>query len=309
MHEEIMLEYLSFDLMLVTPYKYLFQYLQELEIDTNKPLRNAAWAFLNDSCLTTLWIMMPAKQLAVCALFFASRYSKERIPDDDGTAWWERIGGKPENMTKSIDVMYRFYTENPLLKVHLPHKKSPRPSDDLDCTRLKKADGAENGTSSPTPGERAEALERERADPIPDAARGHTGAYDIKADSSDVDHEEKTNGKHEGEGSEEAIVADEGDGSSDAKLKEHANDPATHEQVGSNGTEPPRLEDSSKSNGQSANLTANLTTGLKRTSPESPEAEPEAKKAKLDNGHGEGEAKKDEVQAKKDESEEGEVEE
>lgn len=83
-----MLELLTFDVVLESPYNALRKYLHLLDIWKLVALRDAAWAFLNDSCLTVASLLIPPKQIAVAAIYFASKFTKEAIPDNQDLLPW-----------------------------------------------------------------------------------------------------------------------------------------------------------------------------------------------------------------------------
>jgi hypothetical protein len=249
LYEETMLELLTFDVVLESPYNCLYEFLKELHIETNKPMRNVAWAFLNDSCMTTLCLLMPPRDIAVASLYFAAKFNNERIPDDqDGNPWWTRLNGVPERIIKAIDVMADFYMENPLKKSDNPYDRSPGSStEDLDRTRLR--------------------------------IGSHSPVFEQGADRMEIDEnhtESAINGKVE-EDSQRKEEVDEGEvypeaGDDDSKLKTIANDPSTHEAPHENGIV----------NGCAAGE-------VKREAKTDAAEEPEAKKVKLENDQDESE--------------------
>ncbi|KAL8954152.1 MAG: hypothetical protein Q9222_000036 [Ikaeria aurantiellina] len=92
-NEDILLEALCFDLTLEPPYKILFEYLTYFGESNNRRLRNAAWAFINDSCMTTLCLQFSSRIIAAGALYAALKHSCTCIPDDEnGNPWWLSIG-------------------------------------------------------------------------------------------------------------------------------------------------------------------------------------------------------------------------
>lgn len=145
-----MLEMLTFDVVLKSPYNYLFEILQVLQIEDEKAMRNYAWTFVSDSCMTPLCLVMPSKDIAIASVYFAAKVAKEGILDnDDGVPWWQQVGGTPERIIKAIKVMNEFWVENPLGKPDNAYGMSPLPlDDDLDLTR-KPNENASVGESSP----------------------------------------------------------------------------------------------------------------------------------------------------------------
>ncbi|PNY26049.1 Cyclin pch1 [Tolypocladium capitatum] len=131
-YEEMMLEQLTFDLMVDNPYRHLFELLGQLGVVHNKHLRQSAWAFCNDACLTALPLLMEARDVAISSIFFASAHTNQQIDDIDGDSWWRFLDGDEERCTKAIEVMRQFYTENPLRK---QNPSLPSPAFDLENTR------------------------------------------------------------------------------------------------------------------------------------------------------------------------------
>lgn len=192
LYEETMLELLTFDVVLESPYTHLYTVLGQLGLDHDKALRNIAWAFLNDSQMTTLCLRMGPRDVAVAAVYFAARYNGEKIPDVRGKAWWERCGGSEERIGEAVAVVQEFYAENPLGRQDLPLEGSPGGSaGELEATR-----------------------EREGGSP-------ETGKEGVGADET----EEREGGARAGS----PVEKTNGAGDDDAGLKRVANDPATHE--------------------------------------------------------------------------------
>ncbi|KJZ76670.1 hypothetical protein HIM_04006 [Hirsutella minnesotensis 3608] len=131
-YEESMLEQLTFDLMIDNPYRHLFELLGQLDIVHNKHLRQAAWAFCNDACLTALPLLIEARDVAISAIFFASVHTNQQIDDIHGDAWWKYLNGDEDRCTRAIEVMRQFYTENPLRK---QNPSLPSPAFFLENTR------------------------------------------------------------------------------------------------------------------------------------------------------------------------------
>ncbi|KAI5466144.1 cyclin-like protein [Mariannaea sp. PMI_226] len=131
-YEEVMLEQLTFDLMVDNPYRHLFELLGKLEIVHNKELRQNAWAFCNDACLTSIPLLMEAKDVAIAAIFFASVHIRTQIDDINGESWWKHLKGDENRCALAIEVMRQFYTENPLRK---QNPSLPSPAFHLENTR------------------------------------------------------------------------------------------------------------------------------------------------------------------------------
>lgn len=126
MHEEIMLEMLTFDLMVDNPYQRLYECLDQLGMLQNKPLRDAAWAFCCDSALTVVPLLMSAREVAVSAIYFATVSLGEKIEDDrDGEPWWRVLKSDESLVQSSISVVMDFYSENPMRKSDARYQGSP----------------------------------------------------------------------------------------------------------------------------------------------------------------------------------------
>lgn len=262
-----MLEYLTFDVVLDSPYTHLYHLLKKLDLEQNKDLRNCAWAFVNDSQLTTLGLSIPAKELAIGAVFFAARFTGNTIEDDEwGTPWWEHVGGNGERIIKAVTVLHDFYTNNPIKKSDSPQEGSPpKTREDLNGTRQRRNTGPENGGSV-----REENGENSETSPsyVPRSPYGDSGSH--RKEKSDESTESRTTkgqatqprqdegadgtdswgdsnaappSTHTKEASKESLQAsantdakaEDGEvrGDSDEKLKEAANDPSTHNQKAS----------------------------------------------------------------------------
>lgn len=213
MYEEMMLEFLTFDMVLQSPHNVLYDMLHRLHVEENKKLRNAAWAFLNDGCHTILYLQTTAKDSAAAAIYLALGLTGETLPDDDdGNAWWVGVGGRPRNIIKAVEIMFEFWTENPLKRNDVPFENSPvsiANEDELQKSR-RIADG--NPEETPSPG-------RAQSQPM---QNGHSQqSYTSTAPAVN------------GNGTRPPPEST-GNGSSDAALKEAANDPATHISNGDN---------------------------------------------------------------------------
>lgn len=124
-YEELMLEILTFDLVVDNPYQRLYDHLGQLDLIHNKRIREAAWAFCNDSCLTVLPLLMEGRDLSISAIFYASAVTQEKIDDVRGEAWWKLLRGNEDLVIKAVDTMSEFYSENPLRKQIPTYPGSP----------------------------------------------------------------------------------------------------------------------------------------------------------------------------------------
>ncbi|OIW35304.1 cyclin-like protein [Coniochaeta ligniaria NRRL 30616] len=213
-YEEVMLEALTFDLVVENPYQRLYEHLNTLDLVHNKRLRESAWAFCNDACLTSLPLLMEARDIAMAAVFFASTVTQSTIPDQNGgEAWWRARGGDEALMMKAIDLITDFYSENPLRK-QAPAPGSPK--FDLESTRRKGEDVyfSQNGTPMGTDGGGGGTQS-----PVAAAANSQTAVAGAEEDKeAPAESEEVAAAAHDGRGR----------GDSDAALKAAANDLDVH---------------------------------------------------------------------------------
>ncbi|KAF7134014.1 hypothetical protein CNMCM5793_005594 [Aspergillus hiratsukae] len=158
-HEDLLLEALCFDLQLEQPYRILYDFICFFGANENKPLRNAAWAFVNDSMFTVLCLQFNARTIAASALYAAARHCDVGFPDDDrGRPWWEQIDVDLTQVRRACMRMAQLYENNamqkhsqyypttPILsdegteKTRIPHAGSPadRPPAETDVTHSRK---------------------------------------------------------------------------------------------------------------------------------------------------------------------------
>ena len=113
-YEDLLLEAICFDLSLEPPYKTLFDLLMQFGQGDNKKLRNAAWAFVNDSCLTTLCLLFPSRTIAASALYAAAKFCDVAFPDDArGRPWWEAIDVDVGSIRRACNYMAGIYESGP----------------------------------------------------------------------------------------------------------------------------------------------------------------------------------------------------
>ena len=113
-YEDLLLEAICFDLSLEPPYKTLFDLLIQFEQGDNKKLRNAAWAFVNDSCLTTLCLLFPSRTIAASALYAAAKFCDVSFPDDTrGRPWWEVTDVDVGSIRRACNYMAGIYENGP----------------------------------------------------------------------------------------------------------------------------------------------------------------------------------------------------
>lgn len=109
-NESIMLEYLCFDLQLESPYRILWDYSLFLGVPDNRPLRHAAYAFLNDSTYTVLCLQFSPRVIAAAALYAAARHSQVAFPDDArGRPWWDQIDVQFDDLLRACKLIVKIY--------------------------------------------------------------------------------------------------------------------------------------------------------------------------------------------------------
>ena len=114
-YEDLLLEANCFDLSLEPPYKTLSEFLLFFGEENNKRLRNAAWAFVNDSCLTMLCLLFPSRTIAASALYAAAKHCGVSFADDQqGRPWWAAVGVELKNIRRAVNYMAEIYENSPL---------------------------------------------------------------------------------------------------------------------------------------------------------------------------------------------------
>lgn len=218
MYEEVMLENLTFDLMVDNPHLKLYELLGQIGVIHNKNLRHAAWAFCNDSCLTSLPLLMDARDIAIASIFFSSTFTGERIDDVNGDPWWKSLNANEDHCASAIKVLAEFYTENPLRKQENPYQGSPK--FDLDNTRRKADDSSTNVTPRTDP-------DRGTTQSPPRANNSNNTKVNGTAGAADATDTQSKEADSETVAAESASKTAPGD--SDTVLKEAANNPGVHQ--------------------------------------------------------------------------------
>ena len=114
-NEDTLLEALCFDLRLDAPYKNLYELMHLFRQEDNRLLRNAAWAFINDSCYTTLCLLFTSRTIAASALYAASRHTHTTLPDNEaGKPWWEICNTDLADISKACRYMSQAYQGLPV---------------------------------------------------------------------------------------------------------------------------------------------------------------------------------------------------
>lgn len=157
-NEDVLLESLCFDLSLEAPYKTLYDFLMCFGEGDNKKLRNAAWAFVNDSNLTMLCLLFTSRSIAAAALYAAAKHCDVAFPDDAaGRPWWTVLGVELKNVKKACNYMAGVYENSPL-KGGDGGRMYMRTPEDGDETLAKTRRMAENKDISPTPDAKSPSL-------------------------------------------------------------------------------------------------------------------------------------------------------
>jgi len=115
LYEDLLLEFLCFDLTLECPYKLFYEMIQKHAVSHNKDLRNAGWAFINDSGNTQLCLLYPARTIACAALYCAAKLTNASFADDArGRPWWEQHDVQGLELRRAYNHMMQFFEEGSL---------------------------------------------------------------------------------------------------------------------------------------------------------------------------------------------------
>jgi hypothetical protein len=112
--EDILLETICFDLSLEPTYKIMYEMLKYLGVEHNKRLRDAAWAFLNDSTATPLCLLFTSRTIAAAALYAGAMMCGISFPDEDGKPWWEIQYVKLKDIRRACNHMVDNYEHVPI---------------------------------------------------------------------------------------------------------------------------------------------------------------------------------------------------
>jgi hypothetical protein len=148
LYEEMMLELLTFDVVLKSPHGHLVSMLQTLQIEDNKHIRNVSWAFLNDSLMTTICLRMKSTDITIASIYFAVKFYNETIADDDNDRpWWEQLGGDADQIVKAIGIMHDFWSDNPLKLPDKPYASADYGSSPEALEETRRKTGSDGGYS------------------------------------------------------------------------------------------------------------------------------------------------------------------
>ena len=190
--EDVLLEALCFDLSLEAPYKTLFELLIQVHHEHHKRLRNAAWAFVNDSCLTMLCLLFSSRTIAASALYAAARFTGVTFQDSpSGKPWWEFAGVDIVEVRKACNYMADMYENVPTKsgREGVVYEKTPENLDEWDDqTRALGSKGLENRSQNGSIEEKGHrSLKRDRDDGIDLDGRTHSNG--AKANGVSVYHD------------------------------------------------------------------------------------------------------------------------
>ncbi|KAL1989566.1 hypothetical protein VTN49DRAFT_6763 [Thermomyces lanuginosus] len=192
-HEDLLLEALCFDLQLEQPYRILYEFLCFFGVADHKPLRNAAWAFVNDSCFTVLCLQFEPRVIAAAALYAAARLCDVAFPDDAaGRPWWVQIDVDLFQVRRACNRMVRLYETNatPVHRQSHPYPVVLPVDDHNETTRL------DHGKSSPAAAVngRKRSLEPEQQQPSPSSGDLQSPSKRARTTTSPDDQTAATNG-------------------------------------------------------------------------------------------------------------------
>lgn len=116
-YEDLCLEALCFDLQLEQPHKVFYDFMVYFGKNDHKALRNASWAFLNDSNFTVLCLQFYPRTIAAAALWAGARLCGVAFEDDEeGRPWWEQIDVNLHDVRRAVSRMAQLYETNSVRK-------------------------------------------------------------------------------------------------------------------------------------------------------------------------------------------------
>ena len=127
-HEDLLLEALCFDIQLEQPYRILYDFLCFFGMSENRLMRNASWAFVNDSMYTVLCLQFTARIIAAAALYAAAVHCGIGFEDDDtGQVWWEQIDVDLPTVRRACARMTELCESNPVQRHSQNYPTTPIP--------------------------------------------------------------------------------------------------------------------------------------------------------------------------------------
>lgn len=119
-NEDVLLETLCFDVSPTPPHRPLIDLLRALRAEENleayRPMRNAAWAFCNDTGMTHLSLRYGPRVLAAAAIYAGAKYVGPECAfedDEQGRPWWTVMGVNLRQIREVCNVMADFYEADP----------------------------------------------------------------------------------------------------------------------------------------------------------------------------------------------------
>ncbi|KAF9925461.1 hypothetical protein BGZ67_008577 [Mortierella alpina] len=112
--EEQLLETLCFELTVDHPYNIITWLLDNhytKDADQARKLKQVAWAFLNDSCRTTLCLLYPAKTIALAAIHLAGKYMDDNLNEKLGDIWRELYEPDVQDILDAANEMIDQYAQ------------------------------------------------------------------------------------------------------------------------------------------------------------------------------------------------------
>ena len=150
-NEDLLLEAICFDLSLEPPHKTMFELLVFFGEQDNKRLRNAAWAFVNDSCMTMLCLLFPSRTIAASSLYAAAKHCGLCLTDDaQGKPWWETIGVQLRSIRRACNIMATMYETIPFRtsREAVTHERTPEDGDEAFAKTRARRERADEHTDS-----------------------------------------------------------------------------------------------------------------------------------------------------------------
>lgn len=188
-YEDRLMEALCFDFSLEPPYKTLFELLLRFKAEDNKKLRNAAWAFINDSCMTVMCLLFPSRTIAAGALYAAAKHCDVSFPDDEhGRPWWKIAGVDLVEIRRACNFLADIYEPIQASRARNSSISYGRTTEDMsngtektraicevmeDSSRQGGAEMNDQSTSPPPGVETEERPGKRKRDEVEDLAHGH----------------------------------------------------------------------------------------------------------------------------------------
>jgi len=239
--EDLLLESLCFDLTLDSPYKTLFDLLLYFGEGNNKRLRNAAWAFVNDSCLTMLCLLFSSRTIAASALYAAARHCDIRFADDaEGRPWWEVAGVELRSVRKACNYMAGVYENTPLRSGEGSiYEKTPEDGDELfaKTREVRSGSGSEVGMGV------AGGVGERRSSTGSNESKGSEGSKKREREETGEDVPWDGEGKNAREGKRRKVNGNGTKETNGVGEQKHTNG-TSHQEVG--GLVSPKLDDASE---------------------------------------------------------------